>query len=230
MLDERFVYSTLVLNMAGSAHYVMMIIHGRVRPNRASWLLWTLAPAVVLAAELDQGVGLRTVMTLGIALGPLLVLIASLSTRSAYWKVGRLDWACGALSGAALVLWALTDSPTIAILLSIAADAVAAVPTIRKVMTDPHTEHPAFFACVSLGGALTLMTVQRWTFADWAFPAYIFLFPGLLALLIRQLQARARWPVHGGTARTQEGSVARHEPTPDGPAPDPSAPDEPRRP
>jgi hypothetical protein len=29
-----------------------------------------------------------------------------------------------------------------------------------------------------------LLTLQRWTFADWAFPAYILLFPGFLAWLI----------------------------------------------
>ncbi len=188
MLDERFVYLTLLLNLTATAHYIAMIRHGQVRPNRASWLLWALAPAVVLAAELDQGVGLRTVLTFGIALGPLLVVIASYTTPAAYWKVGALDWACGGLSGLALMLWAVTESAAVAIILSIAADALAAIPTIRKAVTHPHSEHPLFFVLVSLGGALTLLTIQRWTFADWAFPLYILLFPGFLALLIWRRQ------------------------------------------
>ena len=137
MLDERFVYLTLLLNLTATAHYIAMIRHGQVRPNRASWLLWALAPAVVLAAELDQGVGLRTVLTFGIALGPLLVVIASYTTPTAYWKVGALDWACGGLSGLALMLWAVTESAAVAIILSIAADALAAIPTIRKAVTHP---------------------------------------------------------------------------------------------
>ncbi|HXH77878.1 hypothetical protein [Nocardioides sp.] len=45
---------------------------------------------------------------------------------------------------------------------------------------------------VSLGGALTLLTIQRWTFTDWAFPLYIFLFPGFLALLIWWRQSLVR--------------------------------------
>ena len=189
MLDERFIYLTLLLNTVGGAHYIFEIVGGRVRPNRASWLLWTIAPAVIFAAELDQGVGLRAVMTFGITLGPFLVLIASFTTKSAYWKLGRLDWACGGLSGLALVLWGLTDSATLAIVLSIAADALAAVPTIRKAITHPHTENPVFFICASLGGALTLLTMHRWTFADWAFPVYVFLFAGALALVIWRMQA-----------------------------------------
>jgi hypothetical protein len=184
MLDERFVYVTLVLNLIGSIHYIGKILSGQVRPNRASWLLWAIAPAVVFVAELDQGVGLRTVMTFGIALGPLLVVIASYTTKAAYWKLGALDWMCGGMSGLALALWAITESAAVAIILSIVSDALAAIPTIRKAVNHPHTENPLFFVCVSLGGALTLLTIQRWTFADWAFPVYIFLFPGFLAVLI----------------------------------------------
>ncbi len=192
MLDERFVYVTLVLNLGASAHYIAMILGGTVQPNRASWLMWAIAPAVVFAAELDQGVGLRAVMTFGIALGPLLVVIASYATPSAYWKLGVFDWACGGLSGLALVFWAITESADVAIVLSIAADALAAIPTIRKSVTHPHTEHWLFFLMVSLGGLLTILTIQRWTFADWAFPVYIFVFPGLLALLIWRRQAAQR--------------------------------------
>ncbi|CAN5591421.1 hypothetical protein BH23ACT6_BH23ACT6_08480 [soil metagenome] len=189
MLDERFVFLTVLLNLVGSVHYLTKVLSGHVQPNRASWLLWAIAPAVVLAAELDQGVGLRAVMTFGVALGPLLVVIGSYATKAAYWKLGALDWACGGLSGLALVGWGITESAAVAIILSMAADTLAAIPTIRKTVTHPHSEHPLFFLLMSLGGGLTLLTIQRWTFVDWAFPLYIFLFAGLLALLIWQQQA-----------------------------------------
>ena len=93
------------------------------------------------------------------------------------------------------MLWAITDSAVVAIILSIAADALAAIPTVRKAITHPDSEHPLFFALVSLGGALTLLTIQRWTVADWAFPLYIFLFPGLLAVLIWWRQSLLRHEV-----------------------------------
>ena len=136
MLDERFVYLTLLLTLGGTAHYIALIFSGRVRPNRASWALWAIAPGVVFAAELTEGVGLRTVLTFGIALGPLLVVVASFATKAAYWKLGTLDWACGGLSALALALWAITDSADVAIILSIAADALAAIPTV------PEDDHP----------------------------------------------------------------------------------------
>ncbi len=199
MIDERFVYLTLVVNLIGTVHYVVETLAGRVRPNRASWLMWAVAPAVVLAAELQQGVGLRAVMTFGIVLGPVVVLLASYATTAAYWRLGRFDWACGALSALAVLLWVVTESAAVAIILSIAADFLAAVPTVRKAITHPDTEHPFFYALVSMGGAVTLLTIQRWSFADWAFPVYIFVFPGVLALLIwRQRARQALRPLPGG--------------------------------
>lgn len=202
MIDERWVYLTLVLNLAGAAHYIVETLAGRVRPNRASWLMWAVAPAVVLAAELQEGVGLRAVMTLGIVLGPVLVLLASYATKAAYWKLGAFDWGCGALSALAVMLWAVTESAVVAIVLSIAADFLAAVPTVRKAVTHPETEHPLFFVLVSVGGGLTLLTLQSWTFVDWAFPLYIFAFPGVLAWLIWRQQRLAETHPRSRTARS----------------------------
>ncbi len=189
MLDERFVFLAVLLNLVGSVHYLTKVLSGQVQPNRASWLLWAIAPAVVFAAELDEGVGLRGLMTFSVALGPLLVFIASYATKGSYWRLGALDWACGGLSGLALVGWGITQSAAVAIVLSIAADALAALPTVRKTVTHPYTEHPLFFVLMSLSGAITLLTIQDWTFAEWAFPLYIFLFPGFLAMLIYWRQA-----------------------------------------
>lgn len=70
MLDERLVYLTLLANLGGAAHYIAKTFSGQVQPNQASWALWAIAPGVVYAAELTEGVGLRMVMTFGIALGP----------------------------------------------------------------------------------------------------------------------------------------------------------------
>jgi hypothetical protein len=198
LLAAGFVYVSVPLNLLGTAHYIRQILRGQVQPNRASWLLWSIAPAVVLAAELHEGVGVRTVMTMAIVLGPSLVFMASFATRAAYWTLGSWDWACGALSGAAIVLWAITDSADLAIVFSILADALAAIPTIRKAISHPQTENPIFFALISLGGGVTLLTIQLWTFANSAFPIYIFVFPGILAALIWRMQTAGTLVSRGG--------------------------------
>lgn len=203
MIDGRFVYLSVLLNLVGTVHYIAGVLAGRIQPNRASWLLWGIAPAVVLAAELQQGVGLRAMMTFAVALGPFLVLIASFRTSAAYWRLRSLDRICAGLSAAALALWAVSDSADVAIVFSILSDALAAVPTVRKIVTHPDSENALFFLCASLGGGITILTIRTWSFADWAFPVYIFVFPGLLALLIVTAQAPRR-SARRASARRQE--------------------------
>jgi hypothetical protein len=55
-------------------------------------------------------------------------------------EIGRLDYVCGLFSVGAIILWALTKTPAIAIILSIIADALAAVPTLVKSWHHPETE------------------------------------------------------------------------------------------
>ena len=73
-----------------------------------------------------------------------------------------------------------------AILLSILADFLAAVPTIRKAYRYPHTEHAVAFLSGIAGAGITLLTIKAEDrgFASVAFPAYILLDSALIAWLI----------------------------------------------
>jgi hypothetical protein len=149
-------------------------------------MLWALAPMIAFAAEVVQGVGLDAVLTLAVGVGPLLVVAASFLDPKAYARVTPFDAGCGVLSLIALVAWAATGRGNVAILLSILADFLAAIPTIRKAYRFPHTEHAVAFLSGVAGAAITLLTIkgEDWGFASVAFPAYIALDSGLIAGLI----------------------------------------------
>jgi hypothetical protein len=51
MLDPRFVVVAASFNLAGSSTYVVTMFRGEVQPNRMTWLLWTVMPLLVFAAE-----------------------------------------------------------------------------------------------------------------------------------------------------------------------------------
>jgi len=131
-------------------------------------------------------VGLNAVLALAVGVGPLLVVAASFLDPKAYARVTPFDAACGVLSLIALGAWAVTGRGNLAILLSILADFLAAVPTIRKAYRYPHTEHAIAFLSGVAGATITLLTIkpEDWGFASAAFPAYIALDSGLIALLI----------------------------------------------
>jgi len=185
MIDERFVLLGALIGFGGGLTYFADTLRGKVRPNRVSWSLWALAPLIAFAAELRQGVGLPALMTFVVGINPLLILTASFMSPGAGWKITRFDLACGFLSLTGLGLWAVTREGNLAIVFSILADALAALPTLAKALWAPETESYAGFLGFGVSGAITLLTLHQWTFASYAFPLYICLLCLVLAGLIR---------------------------------------------
>lgn len=185
MIDERFVLVGALLNIVGSATYAYNTLRGKTKPNRVTWFLWALAPLIAFVAQIGEGVGWQIVMTFMVGFGPLLVFVASLVNRKAYWEISRLDIACGVLSVFALILWWITGEGNVAIALSIAADLLAGVPTLIKAYKEPETEHPDVFRNGALSALITLLTIKTWTFANYGFALYILLICGVLYALIR---------------------------------------------
>lgn len=173
MIDQRFVLVGVLLTLAGTARYALRTVQGRTRPNRVTWALWATAPIIGFFAQLDERVGLPSLMTLSVGLGPAIILAASFVNSSSYWRITGFDVCCGLVSVAALVIWLSLDNPTLAVVFAVLADFMGGVPTLRKAWTDPRTEDPSVFALSALNGAITVLTIDHWNAATWAFPVYI---------------------------------------------------------
>jgi hypothetical protein len=186
VIDAHFAILGALIVLTGNAAYALDTVRGNTQPNRVSWSLWALAPMIAFAAEVVQGVGLGAVLTLAVGFGPLLVVAASFLDPKAYARMTPFDAGCGVLSLIALGAWAATGRGNVAILLSILADFLAAIPTIRKAYRYPHTEHAVAFLSGVVGSTITLLTIKAGDcgFASAACPAYIALDSGLIALLI----------------------------------------------
>lgn len=185
MLDPKFVIVGAALNFTGSIGYVRSVLRGEARPNRVSWIMWTLAPLIAFAAELHEGVGLQSLMTFMVGFGPLMVVIASFVNRKSTWKLTSFDLVCGLLSVLGLILWLITRHGNIAIIFSILADGTAALPTVVKSYNEPETEHYLVFMLGAISAGITLLTIDHWTFANYGFPLYIFLICSVLTALIK---------------------------------------------
>lgn len=180
MLNPMFVLVTVPIGLVTSASYVRGMMRGQTRPNLVTWLLWTLIPLVTLAAQLADGVGWQSLLTFAAALEASIVVMAVLVRPKAVWRIGVLDLLCGSLSGIGVALWAAFRIGDLAIALSITADGLAACPTIAKASSHPDTEDPVAFGLATLAGAVTLLTVNRWTLSEAGFPIYATLVCGLI--------------------------------------------------
>lgn len=185
MINEKFVLIGAILNLLGSTTYAWNTFKGKTKPNRVTWFLWALAPLIAFSAQINEGVGLQSLMTFMVGFGPLMVFIASFLNKKAFWEITKLDIVCGVLSVVALILWAVTGDGNVAILLAIAADLLAGVPTLIKSYKAPETEHPDVFRNGAISAVITLLTIQTWTFANYGFALYILLICLTLYSLIR---------------------------------------------
>src|SRR5215207_7910444 len=185
MLNQNFIIIGALLGAAGSFAYLVDTVKGNVKPNRVSFLLWSIAPLIAFAAQIKQGVGLESLMTFSTGFLPLTVFIASFVNKKAEWKITKFDLVCGVLSILGLILWLVTKVGNIAITFSIVADALAAIPTLVKAYKYPDTELAWPWIATVFGVILTLLTLNRLTFANSGFIIYILLVNTLIFSLVQ---------------------------------------------
>jgi len=185
MLPSYYVIIGTLIGAAGSVAYLIDTIKGKVKPNRVSFLLWSIAPFIVFAAQIKQGVGLESLMTFSTGFLPLMTFIGSFVNKKAEWKITKFDVVCGLLSIAGLILWLITKVGNVAIFFSIMADGLAAIPTIVKAYKFPDTELAWPWIATSFGVLLTLLTLSTLTFANAGFIIYILLVDTLIFILIQ---------------------------------------------
>ena len=185
MINENFIYLGILISSIGSISYVVDTFKGRVKPNRVSFFLWALAPFIAFFSEIKQGVGIQSLLTFFVGFWSVLVLLASFANKKAEWKLTSFDLICGALSLLGLVLWMVTKVGNIAIIFSILADGLAALPTIKKSFYFPETETIWPYLTGLIYSGITILTIKTWSFAYFGFPIYLFFVNLILTFLIQ---------------------------------------------
>lgn len=185
MIHPNFVIIGAIISFIGGISYLYGTVKGTTKPNRVTWFLWSFAPLLAFFAELNQGVGIQSLMTFMVGFNPLLIFIASFINKKSQWKITRFDLFCGTLSIVGILLWYLSKNSNIAIIFSILADGMAGVPTVVKSFKYPETESYYVYLGGAFSAAVTLFTIDNWNLAHFGFPLYILAICSILILLIK---------------------------------------------
>ena len=173
MLNVNFVFLGAAIGAVGQALYVVDTIRGRNQPNRVTWLLWAVAPLLAFAVEINDGVGKRALLPFMVGFGPFVVFVASFVNRNSVWKLGPLDYTCGALSVGGTVGWIVTRQGLVALAAAVVADALAGVPTLVKSWRHPESESASIYIGSFANAVITLLTVKHISAPVVTFPLYI---------------------------------------------------------
>ena len=181
---EYLVFLGAIVQIIGTVSYGKDVIRGTVKPNRVTWLLWSIAPIIGTAAAMSTGVKWSVLPVFMAGFGPLIIFIISFINKKSYWQLTKFDYLCGASSILALVLWLVTKQAEVAIIFAMLSDLFAAIPTIIKSWQKPETEIIDSYLAGLFGVFSCVGTLKMWTFSELAFPAYLIILNVLIVLVI----------------------------------------------
>ena len=170
---EYLVFVAAFASLLATYVYIRSMFRGGAKPNRVSWLMWSIAPFIATAAAISNGVGWAVLPVFMSGFSPFLILTASFVTKKASWKLASFDYVCGVLSVLALGLWYVTRNPNVAIAFAIASDGLASIPTLTKAWNHPETESAWPFIVGIFNASTSFGAATMWTFSEYAFPAYL---------------------------------------------------------
>lgn len=171
MLDGIFAVGAGVIVSIGAPFYLRDILRGKTRPERTTWLIWSVLAIIAFFSQLKLGARWSLVFIGLGAVGNLIVY--GLSLRHGYdgWKGG--DKLALVVAGLGLVVWAVTRSPLAALLGVVIADFAGGVLTIQKAYRKPRSETTITWLFASTAWLLAALSVGRFSFDLLIYPLYM---------------------------------------------------------
>ncbi len=173
--------SAVVFTLA-YAPYVVSILKGRTKPHPFSWFLWSVIGVISLFFYIK--VGAHETLPFAYCGAVLPFFIFFLSMR--YWRGGfsKFDYLVLSVSLLSIVFYALFHSANVSLTISIIADMMAFLPTVRKTYIDPSSESFASWGMFLLSYILGVLAVSVWSYGVAVFPCYLLVFGVLMCSLI----------------------------------------------
>lgn len=174
----------VLISATGMYPYIKAMIRGSVRPELVTWSIWTLLSGVLTLSAFLHGNVASGALSAEAFVSCAIVVI--LGARQGTFHIGKLDMFC--LTGAAIGITSLVlfRSPALSLLLSVAVDAVAFIPTFIHGWRSPDEESIVCYFCAVVGASLSLVValMNHGGIVGAIYPVYAVLFNGAMAMLL----------------------------------------------
>ena len=171
-----------ILYVVAFVPYVVSILHGKTKPSRMTWMIWSLLNVITLSSYVSLGARNTLWMTGATTVGAFSVFLLSL--RYGEGMRSRRDlWL---LAGAAItaLIWLLSGQPIAAQLSSLVLLVLGAIPTILIVYRTPERESRLTWSLFTLSCIVNLFSIERWTLGIIAGPVVSLSVDGIIMLLL----------------------------------------------
>ena len=179
-----------ILALLGYIPYIISILSGKTRPNKATWVIWSIVGALLSFSFLAEGDKNAIWLPLGYFLGPLIIAVLSLRYGYSVWS--KLDKICIIASIISILPWVVLKDATLTLLINVLIDSTGAVPTIVKSYREPKTEDFSAWLIFFIANTTQLFAISDWNTAA-VYPIYLFLLAGTIVVLL--LKDKIRFPI-----------------------------------
>lgn len=173
------------LLITGYLPYMYEVLKKTTKPNRMSWFIWSLSTAIILFGVFGTGTTEAIWVPIADAVGCFLIFLLALRYGVGGWTL--TDRISLGICIASLLIWWLSGSALIALIMNLCIYVSGYLPTIKKALKDPKSESRTAWTIFFLGVLLNLVTVIVGTdkgFAVWLYPITLVVVVGaLLAIL-----------------------------------------------
>jgi hypothetical protein len=174
----------IIISIAGYYPYLRDLFSGKTKPHAFSWLVWGILTGIAFVAQIINGAGAGAWVQALTLVFCTIIFFASLKYGSRIIK--KMDWIMLGLSLSTLIPWLLTKDATLSILLLIAIDFFALVPTLRKTYTDPLSETLLMWQLNTLKHIFALSAMQNYSVTTSAYTIYLIITNLIVVFLIIQ--------------------------------------------
>lgn len=180
----------IVIGIIGYVPYFKDITRGKTKPHAFSWLVWGILTAIAFVGQLtdkgEAGAGVTGFTAL------VCFTIFLFALRKGNKDFPLIDWLSLGGAGLALLLWFLTDSPLMAIILITIIDALGFIPTFRKSIKKPSEETMFTYTMSGLKFVFGIIALNHFSVITVLYPASLVLSNGAFVtlLLIRRQQLK----------------------------------------
>ena len=171
--------------------YIYAILKGETKPDRVTW--WILALVSGMIALTYDATGAHETIWLPIGYTASFFIIALFSLRygDGPMHLHTLDRICLVVALASFVVWRLLDAPFLALLMSMATEFAALVPTAIKAYERPETEDRSAWVVTSVASLLNVLAITPWTFFIALYPVYVFVTNIIITYFIVRRRGRS---------------------------------------
>ena len=170
-----------VLAIVGYVPYIISILLGKTKPNRASWFIWALVGGLLAVSYIAEGDRNTIWLPISYFLGPLIV--ALLSLRYGYTTWTKIDTICIVAALISVIPWMLSHNAMFTLIINVLIDMMGAVPTIIKTHREPDTEDFTAWLIFFVANTLQVFAISEWGLAA-LYPLYLFVLAAMIVFLI----------------------------------------------